>query len=192
MTRHDLSRKGTRFALRPVIEEDADFILRLRLDPELSRYIHPTSPDLSAQQAWLEKYFERPDDYYFCVVDEITSEPEGTIALYDVDTEAGTAEMGRWILRPGSLAAAESAFLVYTIAFEDLAVDRIYCRTVSANEAVVSFHDSAGLKVTSEAGQAELGGVVYGVTEQFVDRENWPEVAATLKRGADMAARLLA
>src|ERR1039457_4516855 len=48
--------------------------------------------------------------------------------------------MGRWILRRGSLAAAESALLVYTIAFEDLALDRVYCRTVSANRAVVSFH----------------------------------------------------
>jgi RimJ/RimL family protein N-acetyltransferase len=174
-----------------VDDEDADFLHDLRIDPDLSRYVHPTPPDPAAQRAWLATYYERPGDYYFCVVDEVTTEREGAIGLYDVSPLAGTAEMGRWILRHGSLAAAESALLVYTIAFEDLALDRVYCRTVSANRAVVSFHRSCGLKVTDESNQVTLAGITYGVVEQSVDRESWPEVAAKLSRVKAMAVGLL-
>jgi hypothetical protein len=99
--------------------------------------------------------------------------------------------MGRWILRHGSLAAAESALLVYTIGFEDLALDRVYNRTVSANQPVVSFHRSCGLRITDESHQVVLAGVTHGVTEQSVDRADWPEVAARLKRVRAMAAGLL-
>jgi RimJ/RimL family protein N-acetyltransferase len=192
MSRHALWKKGERFGLRPVADEDADFLHGLRIDPELSRYIHPTPPDPAAQRAWLATYYERPDDYYFCVTDKVTAEREGAISLYNVDPTAGTAEMGRWILRHGSLAGAESALLVYTIGFEDLALDRVYNRTVSANKAVVSFHRSCGLRVTDESHKVTLAGVTYGVTEQSVDRADWPEVAAKLKRVRAMAVGLLA
>ena len=192
MSRHALSRKGERFGLRPVADEDADFIHGLRTDPELSRYIHTTPPDPAAQRAWLATYYERPDDYYFCVIDEVTTEREGAIGLNNVDPAARTAEMGRWILRRGSLAAAESALLVYTIGFEDLGLDRVYCRTVSANRAVVSFHRSCGLQVTDESNRVTLAGVAYGITEQSVDRANWTEVATRLKKVSAMAVGLLA
>jgi RimJ/RimL family protein N-acetyltransferase len=192
MSRHALWKKGERFALRPVTNEDADFLHGLRIDPELSRYIHATSPDPAAQRAWLAAYFERPADYYFCVIDEVTAEREGAIGLNDVDRLAGTAEMGRWILRRGSLAAAESALLVYTIAFEDLALDRVYCRTVSNNKAVVSFHRSCGLRVTDESRHITLAGVTHRVTEQSVDRASWPEVATKLRRVSAMVVGLLA
>ena len=192
MSRHALWRKGERFGLRPVADEDADFLHGLRIDPELARYIHPTSSDPAAQRAWLATYYERPGDYYFCVIDEVTAKREGAIGLNDVDHVAATAEMGRWILRRGSLAAAESALLVYAIGFEDLALDRVYCRTVSVNKAVVSFHRSCGLRITDESRLVTLAGVTYGVTEQSVDRANWPEVAARLKRVRAMAVGLLA
>jgi methylmalonyl-CoA/ethylmalonyl-CoA epimerase len=57
---------------------------------------------------------------------------------------------------------------------------------------VVSFHRSCGLRVTDESRQVILAGVTYGVTEQSVDRANWPEVAARLKRVRAMAVGLLA
>ena len=192
MARHTLSRRGERFGLRPVADKDSDFLHGLRIDPELSRYIHPTPLDPGAQRAWLAEYYERPNDYYFCVIDEVTGTREGAISLYNVDPRAGTAEMGRWIIRRGSLAAAESALLVYTIGFEDLALDRVYNRTVSANQAVISFHRSCGLRITDEARWVTLAGVTYRMTEQSVDRADWPEVAAKLERVRAMAAGLLA
>jgi RimJ/RimL family protein N-acetyltransferase len=192
MSLHSLGKKGERFGLRPVADEDAEFLHALRIDPYLSKYVHATPLDPAAQQIWLASYYERPGDYYFCVVDDVTGEREGAISLYNVNVATGTAEMGRWILRQRSLAAAESALLVYTIAFDDLGLNRVYCRTVSANRAVVSFHRSCGLQVTDEGERITLSGVTYGVTQQSLDRSNWPEVAARLKRVSAMATGLLA
>ena len=191
MSRHTLARRGGRFGLRPVAGEDADFIFRLRIDPELSRYLNPVPPELAAQEVWLTEYYKRPNDYYFCIIDEVTRERHGTISLYNVDPAAGTAEMGRWILRRGSLAAAESALLIYTIGFEDLTLRRVYCRTVSANKAVVAFHRSCGLQLVDESEKLVLGGVAYGITKQSLDDAIWPEVAAKLKRVSAMASGLL-
>ena len=53
---------------RMVREDDAAFILSLRTDPKLSRFIHPTENDEEKQRAYLQGYKERElagKDYYF-------------------------------------------------------------------------------------------------------------------------------
>lgn len=56
------------------------------------------------------------------------------------------AEWGRWILRRGSLAALESACLIYRAGFEMLDLDSIYCRTICENASALAFHDSFGME----------------------------------------------
>ena len=34
-------------------------------DPRLNRFLHEISPRVEDQVGWLERYFLRPDDYYF-------------------------------------------------------------------------------------------------------------------------------
>ena len=55
----------------------------------LNRYLHEISPRVEDQVAWLERYFARPDDYYFIVEDADSGEPHGTIGIYDVDKGCG-------------------------------------------------------------------------------------------------------
>lgn len=46
---------------RLVNEQDAGFILRLRTNPKLNQFIHPTSSDISQQIDWIREYKkERP------------------------------------------------------------------------------------------------------------------------------------
>src|SRR5262249_23599995 len=115
LMRHDLRLDGPAFRLRPVTLDDAELIVALRTDPRLSQYIHRTSPDVGAQRDWLERYFARPDDYYFIVERRRDGVAEGTLGIYDLAgaPDARRAEWGRWVLRHGSLAAPESAWLVY-------------------------------------------------------------------------------
>jgi RimJ/RimL family protein N-acetyltransferase len=149
--RHNLTIDGPAFRLRPVCLEDAGFIAQLRADPERSRYLHPAPPGLDpeertiAQARWLETYFERAGDYYFILENRTTGEPEGTAGIYNVDPLARDAEWGRWVLRRRSLAAVESACLVYHAGFRWLYLDSLYCRTIRENAAAVAFHDSFGL-----------------------------------------------
>jgi RimJ/RimL family protein N-acetyltransferase len=185
--RHDIRLRGHRYDLRPVVRDDAAFIVELRTDPELSAYLHPTSPDVADQEAWLEAYFQRPGDYYFTVDDRVTGLPVGVVAVYDSDGRS--AEWGRWLIRRTAPAAVESALLVYRAAFEALGLDELYCRTVAGNESVVSFHDSSGAaRSRLLPAWFELGGVRHDAVEHRVDRSLWQRMRPRLERLAQRVA----
>jgi RimJ/RimL family protein N-acetyltransferase len=187
--RHDLRLMGHRFALRPVAMSDAAFILTLRNDPQLNRSIHPTSPRVEDQEAWLAAYMDRPGDYYFIVDDPRSAEPVGAISIYEMDEAQRTSEWGRWLIRRDSVAAVESALLMYRAAFELLGLESVYSRTVADNEAVVSFHDSSGAERAGLLKQAvRLGEKQYDVVEHRVTRDHWP----TMQPRLDAIARGLA
>jgi RimJ/RimL family protein N-acetyltransferase len=184
--KHDIVVEGFGYRLRPVEMEDAVFVLSLRTDPELARFLNPTSPDIEDQKRWTAAYFERPGDYYW-VIESKSGEPEGTIAIYDVDTASGTAEWGWWIVKHHSMAATESALLIYTAGFERLHMKSLYCRTVADNERVVSFHASCGLET-----RRILPGYFRGshdCVEQVQTRERWPESRARLTMLANRLAK---
>ena len=178
--------------MRPVRREDAPFILSLRTDPALSRFLHPVSGDLAAQLEWMEAYFERPADLYFIVERARTGTSVGTIALVDVGLLGQTAEWGRWILSPGSMAAVPSALLIYRVAFDVLGLDEVYCDTVADNEQVVSFHDSCGLeRVATLFEHFRLGGAAYDAVRHMLSRERWPAVESMLAPKAERIDQLL-
>jgi RimJ/RimL family protein N-acetyltransferase len=190
--RHELSFEGPAFRIRPVLHADAAFIVALRNDPSLSRFIHGGAVNVEQQQQWLARYDERPGDYYFVIERRAGAAPEGLIALYDLDDAARRAEWGRWILQPRSLAAVESAWLVYRCAFERLGLDEVYCRTVADNTAVVSFHDSCGLSDRRLLpGQFHFGERVVDAVEHRLPRSGWPAVSEHLHRIASLTARRL-
>jgi RimJ/RimL family protein N-acetyltransferase len=191
--RHDIRLRGHAYEIRPVEMADAAFMLGLRTDPELSQLIHPTSSRLEDQQTYLQRYFDRAGDCYFIVVRSATGRPEGTIALYDINATPGEAEWGRWILRQDSMAAAESALLIYRVGFEVLGLNRVYCRTAAANRNVVAFHTSCGLETRDGVSlEHNFGGVMYEAVEQFMTRDRWPAAQRALDERARGVARLLA
>lgn len=192
--RHDIRVEGSGFRLRPVVDSDAELILALRRDPELNRFLHPTPPMLDCQLEWLAAYYERSGDYYFVVERGVDGRAEGIVALYDLDDMNLVAEWGRWILRHGSLAAVESAALIYRCAFDRLALTAVYCRTVADNTSVVAFHDSCGCAERHVLHRhVELGDQIFDAIEHRVDRSNWREtVGPYLERlAARIATRVL-
>lgn len=142
--RHSVRLVCVRYRLRPVAVDDARFIVELRRDPERSRFLHEISPRVEDQAAWIEKYFARPDDYYFIVEAVGSGEPHGTIGIHDMEAGGRRAQWGRWILKPGSMAALESAWLIYETGFSAFGLESLSSRTIVENLPVVSFHDSFG------------------------------------------------
>jgi len=190
--RHDIHLRGHAYEIRPVELADAEFMLGLRTDPDLSRLIHPTSPRLEDQEAYLDRYFETPGDFYFIVVRTATGRQEGMLAIYDIDHARAQAEWGRWIMRHDSMGAPESALLVYRTAFNVLGLNRIYCRTAAANRNVVAFHTSCGLDTNVTVKLTHnFGGTVYDAVEQVMTRERWAAAERALDERARAVARLL-
>jgi RimJ/RimL family protein N-acetyltransferase len=190
--RHDLTLAGPAFRLRPIDYSDAPLVLELRSNPSLNHYLHSTSKRLEDQMAWLASYYKRPDDYYFVIERKESSTPEGVISLYDIDPKTACGEWGRWILKPGSLAAIESACLIYRCAFDKLGLDFVFCRTVADNHAVVSFHDSCGITARrSLPGHFKLDGTRVDAVEHQMTRQTWNEISPGLEKLALLTARRL-
>lgn len=186
--RHEIVLEGAAYRLRPVRDADAGFIVELRGNPALNRYLHPGAANVEQQLAWLDKYHERPNDFFFVLEHRESGRAEGLVAIYDA--AAGIGEWGRWILRPGSTAAVESAWLIYRCAFERLGLREVFCRTVADNRAVVSFHDSCGIvRRALLAAQFTLHGQVFDAVEHRVSREEWPSIAPRLEMLATRSAR---
>jgi RimJ/RimL family protein N-acetyltransferase len=164
--RHSINLACVRYRLRPVTLEDAPFIVELRSDPLLNRYLHEISPRVEDQVAWLERYFLRPDDYYFIVEGTDSAEPHGAIGIYDIEENSSGAQWGRWILKHGSMAALESVWLICEAGFSELQLASLSSRTLVDNPRVVSFHDSFG---ASKVGVLESHFLVRGQHKSAIE-----------------------
>ncbi len=189
---HNIFLSGHYYELRPVRMDDAEFMVSLRTDPELSKFLNNTSSRVEDQKHYLERYLTEPDDYYFIIQSKSMKYAEGIVAIYEIDHNNHCAEWGRWIIRKGSMAAIESACLIYRIAFESLKLGQLYCRTVSENRSVVSFHESCGLRFNREIPDyVKINGVTYNSIEQSMTAKDWPQHQPKLEEKSERIARLL-
>lgn len=172
--RHNLTIAGSAYRLRPITLYDAQFIVVIRTHPSRSRFINYTPSDVEQQREWIERYFEKPNDYYFLIEDANTREPEGTLAIYDVNVEKKTAEWGRWVLRPGSKAALPSITLVFRAAFENLHLDLLRTHTVLENRSVIAILERAGMREARKLeNYVQIGNRSYDVIEHQILRADW-------------------
>jgi RimJ/RimL family protein N-acetyltransferase len=185
--RHDLHLAGHAFRIRPVAPADAAFIVDLRSTG--GPFINTGAATEAAQRAWIERYFDLPDDYYFLVERNRDDAPQGTVALYDFEPSLRRAQLGRLVLAPGSQAAVETVLLTYRCAFERLGLESVYGRVILGNAAVIAFHDSCGLERMPQPVTILLNGQPVPAVEQVLTRERWPQVEARLDRLASRLAQ---
>lgn len=178
--------EGHAFRLREVTLDDVDFIIELRTNPALNKFINETSHDRGRQVAWLERQISSKDDYYFVVEGLESQEKNGLISLYNIDrSNQISGEWGRWILKAKSIAAIESALLIYQLGFETFKMDRIFCRTLEPNKSVLSFHEMCGLQETARhKGYARIRGILIDAIEHSVEKESWPFLKEMLEARA--------
>ena len=103
--------------VRLVEETDADFILKLRTDSQLSKFLNTTDNNIEKQKEWIREYKKRELqglDYYFIYYHE--GEPIGLNRIYNIEKERGTC--GSWICQKGL--SLELPVLILTIVREIL------------------------------------------------------------------------
>jgi RimJ/RimL family protein N-acetyltransferase len=191
--RHNIEVTGHAFRLRPIELSDAQSIVDLRTSqPERSQFLHPISDDVSLQAAYLNKYFETPNDYYFVVERLKTGKTEGLIGIYDIDLNSQWGVWGRWIIAADSVAAVESCWLIYRVAFEQLHFKSVSPQTIADNESVVSFHDACGLPRNRVLPSFFcLAGKNYDCIEHLLDLPTWEKVDRDLGNKSKQIATLL-
>lgn len=134
---------------RFVNENDAVFILKLRTDENLGRWIHSTENDVEKQKQWLREYKKRErkgEDYYFIFFKD--GMPVGLNRMYHIVNTTFTT--GSWIFdkeAPVECSIAAS-IMVRELAFEQLgftfehAFDGVHVN----NKKVIRFNHMMGLK----------------------------------------------
>lgn len=140
-------------SVRLVNEEDAEFILSLRNNPKLSKFINPTSGDVNQQREWIRLYKDREAkglDYYFIYyLDEM---PIGLNRIYDIDEDNNCATGGSWICTPGlpDHIPVLTLIIMREILFDELnlSIDKFDVR--KKNSQVLRIHKLFGALVVSE------------------------------------------
>jgi RimJ/RimL family protein N-acetyltransferase len=173
--------------LRSAQPADAEFIIELRSNPELSRFVHAIDPNPVVQRAFIAAECRSTSNWYFIVEDGRSGQARGTIALYNVVGLEG--ELGRWLIGGNSsIIALDSIFQLYEFAFDCCGLQRVYTKTRSDNLAVVSFHTSLGATlVTVHPRYFSIGGQCYDAVEQSITAHEWsstlaPNLRARLQR----------
>lgn len=138
---HHKSLVGKYISLKPVSIEDAEFILKLRLDNEKNKYIHKTPNNIEAQREWIENQRSRSNDYYFLILNK-EQKPLGTISLYNLERSSG--ELGRWISYGNAYENLESVLLLHQFAYQILNLESVYTCTKVENKKVIRFWNKFG------------------------------------------------
>lgn len=132
--------------MRLVEEQDAEFILSLRLNQNLNTFLSKVNADVEAQSNWIRHYKEdeaKGKQYYF-IVERLDGIRCGTVRLYDFTEDSFS--WGSWILNNDKTryAAIENAFLVYEFGFDVLGFNKSHFEVMKGNDRVIAFHEKLG------------------------------------------------
>lgn len=144
--------EGRKINLRLVNLEDAKFILDLRMNEKLNKYISDVDDDLKKQREWLKKYKRRESEekeYYF-IIESKSEEKLGTVRIYDLKSDSFS--WGSWIIKDNapSYASIESVLLIYKFGFYKLGFKNSHFEVRKENDKVVSFHKRFGAEIVNE------------------------------------------
>jgi RimJ/RimL family protein N-acetyltransferase len=132
--------------------EDAEFIVALRTDMRIGKYLSATSSEVEKQIEWLKCYSTSDDQVYF-IIESNDGEKLGTVRLYD--QQGGSFCWGSWILNAGApqSAAIESALMVYSYAIDYLGFKKSHFDVRKGNDHVWRFHERFGAVRVAETEQ---------------------------------------
>ena len=152
--------------MRLVEEDDAKFILMLRLDSKYNKFLSGVVDDLKAQVDWIKKYKleEQAGLQFYFIIERLDGTPCGTVRIYDLRQDSFC--WGSWILNDDKTryAAIESAFLVYKFGFEGLGYEKSHFDVMKGNDRVISFHEKMGAEKVSE----DLQNYYFEISENAV------------------------
>ena len=178
--KHNISLEGYAFSIRPVEIEDAEFIVAIRT-PDRSRFMNQIERSVEAQRRWLEDHFSRPDDYYFVVERKKDLRREGLLGLLDFDHTNHSAQWGRFIMQPGSLAASEAALLTTRLAFGMFDLNEIWGTVLKDNRAMASYLESLGFH-NRETVTMSVNGKMLEQTKYVLTKDRWKEFESKITK----------
>jgi RimJ/RimL family protein N-acetyltransferase len=121
---------------------DAEFVLSLRMDDKLGRFLSATNNDINRQQEWIKQYKQREaanEEFYF-LFEAFDETKYGVSRIYNIDRHS--FEVGSWLFSPN---APEGLSILADLSARDFAFSKFgfdYCRfeVRKQNKSVVAYH----------------------------------------------------
>ena len=137
--------------LKEVNLKDANYILKLRTDKLLSKYINPTPKNIKKQYEWLKKYLHRrknKKEYYFIFQIKKKTLYENLGFARIVKIKNDTFHFGGWILQRNTKPwiALECCLSIYEYAFNYLNYKKCLLWINLNNIDVIKYHKFLGAK----------------------------------------------
>jgi RimJ/RimL family protein N-acetyltransferase len=138
--------------IRLVEESDAEFIVSLRTNEKLGRFLSQTGSSVEEQRKWIKAYKTREvagEEYYFIAVGE-EGNRYGTTRLYNLEADSFTT--GSWLFaeKAPSGMAIKTDLIGRELAFEELGYDICRFDVRKDNKKVIRFHKSFNPRVIKE------------------------------------------
>lgn len=127
--------------LRGVTEEDAAFIVKLRTDESLGRFLSHTSPDIEKQKEWIRGYEMREaEDREFYFICEYQGKVYGTTRIYNIEDDC--FEVGSWLFTPHTPSGVSvlADIIAREFAFDKFGFDKCRFEVRKQNLSVVKYH----------------------------------------------------
>ena len=147
----DYKLEGKYVYLRSVTEDDAEFILKVRNDPRVSKYLPPLNVTVDQQRQWISKQRADSNSYYF-ILETPDLVPIGTLSIYDIVGDHG--EGGRSCSIGEPAANIEASVLLNNFTFETLGLSYATIWVYEENKAVIALNEAFGYEWTSEGEDA--------------------------------------
>lgn len=166
--------RGETVTLRPVEEQDAEFLQENINDPAIWRSIKRRQPISDHEEReWIQSLGDT-DGVNFMIYTEET--PVGNVGLRDRNDQWGTAEVGFWVTpdEQGNGYGTEACELVVGYGFDQLRLAKLTAEAYAFNEASRALLESVGF--THEAtlrNQAFVNGERVDLTIYGLLAEEW-------------------
>lgn len=138
--------------VRLVNEEDVSFILELRTNPKLSKYLHYTENNIEKQIDWIREYKIREKqglDYYFIFYKGDT--PIALSRIYNIHETWATG--GSWLCIPGLMPdiSVSTCIIGREILFDILQLEEDRFDVRKGNKQVLKMHKMFGATIVGES-----------------------------------------
>lgn len=143
----DYKLEGKYVNLRSVTEDDAEFILEVRNNPQISKYLPPLNVTVEQQSQWITKQRADKDSYYF-ILETPDLTPIGTLSVYDIVDDHG--EGGRSCSIGEPFANIEASVLLNDFTFNTLNLSYATIWVYEGNKSVLALNEAFGYEWTSE------------------------------------------
>lgn len=139
---HDIV--GVYVTLKAATEDDAEFTLRIRQEPQFVRFLPRVNNTLEQQKAWIRNQREKDGDFFFVVYNK-ANERIGTIGAYGIGSDH--PETGRLAIKGDAFENSEAMYLLQDFVFNTLDIKQTFGFMYADNKRVINFNKKFGALV---------------------------------------------